>query len=69
MGKDKNYGKKRLGKSYKRTTMELLDIVENPNAVHDANIMDRNQNEAILFLAEQIDTLWQIVTAYKEGKL
>lgn len=69
MKRDKNYGKKRLGKSYKQTAMELLDIVENPNAVHDANIMDRNQNEAILFLADQVDTLWAIVKAYKEGKL
>lgn len=49
---------------------KALDIQdENPNAVHDAGIMDKMQNEAIVLLAEQIDTLWAIVKAYKTGKL
>lgn len=49
---------------------KALDIQdENPNAVHDAGIMDKMQNEAIVLLAEQIDTLWAIVKAYKIGKL
>ena len=49
---------------------KILDIQdENPNAVHDAGIMDRMQNEAIVLLAKQIDTLWTIVKAYKTGKL
>lgn len=64
-----NYGKKRLGKSYIQTVEEILNVGENKDSVHDAPIMDRNQNEAIRFLAEQIDTLWQIVEAYKTGKL
>ena len=64
-----NFGKKRLGKSYKQTVEEILNVGENKDSVHDAQIMDRNQNEAIRFLAEQIDTLWQIVKAYKTGKL
>jgi len=64
-----NYGKKRLGKSYSKAVEELLNLGDEPNSVHDAPIMDRNQNEAIRFLAEQIDTLWQIVNAYKTGKL
>lgn len=64
-----NFGKKRLGKSYSQTVEEILDVGENKHSVHYAPIMDRNQNEAIRFLAEQIDTLWQIVKAYKTGKL
>jgi len=67
--KDKNYGKKRLGKSCKQTTHEILDTEHNPYSVHPSNIMDMKQNEAIIFLAEQLDTLGAIVKAYKTGKL
>ena len=67
--KDKNYGKKRLGKSTRQTVEEILDLGNNPHSVHPSNIMDYNQNDAIRLLAEQIDTLWTIVKAYKTGKL
>ena len=62
-------GKKQLHKSVKQTAEELLDLGDNPHSVHYAPIMDRNQNEAIRLLADQIDTLWAIVKAYKTGKL
>lgn len=64
-----NYGKKRLGKSYSQTVEEMLNLGENKDSVHDAPIMDRNQNYAIRFLAEQIDTLFSIIKQYKQGKL
>jgi len=39
---------------------DILNLGDNPDSVHDANIMDRNQNEAIRFLADQIDHLHKI---------
>jgi len=63
------FGKKITGKSISQTVEEILDLGDNPNSVHDANIMDRKQNEAIRFLAEQITTLGAIIKAYKTGKL
>lgn len=36
---------------------DILNLGDNENSVHDANIMDRYQNEAIRFLANQIDIL------------
>lgn len=62
-----NYSKKRLGKSYSQTVEELLN--SNPLSVHPSRESDYQCREAIRFLAEQIDTLWQIVKAYKTGKL
>ena len=62
-----NYGKKRLGKSYSQTVEEILN--SNFNSGHPSRENDSQQRNAIRFLAEQIDTLWQIVKAYKTGKL
>jgi len=62
-----NYGKKRLGKSYSQTVEEILR--NNEYSVHPSQLSDYQQREAIRFLAEQIDTLWQIIKAYKTGKL
>jgi len=61
--------KKQKGVSVKQTVIKILNTEYNPYSVHPSNIMDWRQNEAITLLAEQIDTLWQIVTAYKTGKL
>jgi len=56
-------------KSVKQTVQQILDTEYNPYSVHPSNIMNWKQNEAIRILAEQVDTLWQIVKAYKTGKL
>jgi len=56
-------------KSVKQTVQQILDTEYNPYSVHSSNIMNWKQNEAIRILAEQVDTLWQIVKAYKTGKL
>lgn len=61
--------KKQKGVSVKQTVIKILNTEYNPYSVHPSNIMDWRQNEAITLLAEQIDTLWQVVTAYKTGKL
>jgi hypothetical protein len=44
----------------KERTIEMLNLGDNQNSVHDASIMDRYQNEAIRFLAEQIDKLHEL---------
>jgi hypothetical protein len=62
-----NFGKKRLGKSYSETVDEILK--SHSPSYHPSRERDINQDEAIRFLAEQIDTLWAIVKAYKTGKL
>jgi hypothetical protein len=61
--------KKQKGVSVKQTVIKILDTEYNPYSVHPSNVMNWKQNQTITLLAEQIDTLWQIVTAYKTGKL
>jgi hypothetical protein len=39
---------------------DILNLGDNENSVHDANIMDMYQNEAIRFLAKQIDILHNV---------
>jgi hypothetical protein len=41
----------------KEKIKNILDLGDNSNSVHDAPILDRNQNEAIILLAEKIDEL------------
>lgn len=50
-----------------KRTNEFLNLGDNLNSVHDAPIMDRNQNEAIRFLAKQIDILHKM--RIKSGKI
>jgi hypothetical protein len=61
--------RKTVDKTIRQTVENILALGDNPNSVHDAPVMDRNQNDAIRLLAEQLDTLWTIVKAYKTGKL
>ena len=58
---DKTYGKKIVGKSHTQTVTEILDPNNNPNSIHPSRIEDHNRDNAIRYLATQLDTLFSIV--------
>ena len=56
-------------KSIEERISDILNLGENLDSVHYAPIMDRNQNEALRYLAKRLQILETIVKAYKTGKL
>jgi len=60
---------KQKEKSVKQTIQEIMSYNYNPLSIHPSRLEGWSHEEAIKLLAEQVDTLWAIVKAYKTGKL
>ena len=61
--------KKQLGVSVKQTVVSILEDGYNPYSVHPSRVEEWRTEQALMFIAEQLDTLGAIVKAYKTGKL